>query len=298
MNQLYTKLEKAILEGRALHAYLLSGSDPAMTDEAANNAASLMLYGKKDVDKLASEPDYMEYEGSFSIGEFREVIRPEIYRETYGKRGRVLVLRSAHQLSPIVQNAMLKVLEEPPENTHFILTGNEYGILPTIRSRCMIIRFSSRDLAELEAVLLTKGASKSEASRYAAMCGGNTERAIRLYEDESFRKLREEAVSAFVSALKKAPDFKWTKQKHERTDMQEANEFLLLYCHDMMQVKCGGEAEVFPERAQEINNLCLHFTTGQIGCIIDKLIENAQRLATNAPAGASFDRLFCEISLI
>ena len=298
MNQLYLKLERAILGGRALHAYLLSGSDPAMTDEAARNAASLMLYGKKDTEKLASEPDYMEYEGSFSIGEFRDVIRPEIYRETYGRSGRVLVLRSAHQLSPIVQNAMLKVLEEPPENTYFILTGNEYGILPTIRSRCMVIRFSSRDITELESELLKKGASNSEAERFASMSGGNTERAARLYEDESFRKLREEAVSAFVSALKKAPDFRWTKQKHERTDMQEANEFLLMYCHDMMQIKCGANAEVFPERASEINNLCLHFTTGQIGCIINKLIENAQRLSTNAPAGASFDRLLCELSLI
>lgn len=298
MNYLALKLESAILAGRALHAYLLTGSDPAMTDEAARNSASLMLYGKKDIKRLESDPDYMEYEGSFSIGEFREVIRPEIFRETYSRSGRIVVLRSAHLLSQLVQNAMLKVLEEPPAKTHFILTGNEYGILPTIRSRCMIIRFSSRDASELETLLSASGASASESSRYAAQSGGNTVRALRLSNDESFRKLREDIASAFVSALKRMPDYRWTKQKHERNDMLEANEFLLLYCHDMLKVKCGLGAEFYPERESEIYNLCLHFTMGQISCIIDKLTENAQRLNTNAPGGASFDKLFSELALI
>ena len=93
-----------------MHAYLLTGNDPDMTDSAARRAASLMLYSGDDTERLKIDPDYMEYSGNISISEFRDVIRPEIYRETYSKAGRIVVFRQANLLSQMVQNAMLKVL--------------------------------------------------------------------------------------------------------------------------------------------------------------------------------------------
>lgn len=298
MNDLLKKLESAILNGRALHAYLLTGTDPDMTDRAAREAASLILYSRRDTDRLANDPDYMEYGGAVSISDFRDLIRPEIYRETYGKRGRVVIFRFANLLSQMVQNAMLKVLEEPPENTYFILTGNEYGILPTIRSRCMIIRCGVTDPAEIADILREKGADASEAAAYAAMSGGVTARAVRLYEDADFSEMRSGVISCFLSALRAAPDFRWTKQKRERTDWMEANEMLLLACHDMMRLKCGMPAEYCTDHAAELKKTSLGFTIGDIGCIIDKLKENAQRLATNASGGAAFDRLLAELAEI
>ncbi|MBO4562232.1 MAG: hypothetical protein J5772_01315 [Clostridia bacterium] len=298
MNELINKLDTAILSGRALHAYLLTGTDPDMTDAAARNAAALILYARRDTDRLANDPDYMEYGGAVSISDFRDIIRPEIYRETYGKRGRVVVFRLANLLSPMVQNAMLKVLEEPPENTYFLLTGNEYGILPTIRSRCMIIRCGVTEQSEIVALLVEKGASYEEAAKYASMSGGITARAIRLYEDEGFRELREGAVAAFISALRAAPDYKWTKLKRERTDWMEANEMLLLLCHDLMRLSCGMSEEYCPDLRNELKKMSSTFTIGEIGCIIDKLKDNALRLSTNASGGAAFDRLFSELGEI
>ena len=88
MNDTLKRLEASIAAGRTLHSYLLTGNDPDMTDNAARAAAALMLTGSRETARLRDDPDYMEYEGSVTIGEFREVIRPEIYRETYGKNGR------------------------------------------------------------------------------------------------------------------------------------------------------------------------------------------------------------------
>ena len=296
MNDTLKRFEESIIAGRTLHSYLLTGNDPDMTDTAARTAAALMLKGVRDTSGLRDDPDYMEYEGSISIGEFREVIRPEIYRETYGKNGRVVLMLQADRLTPIVQNAMLKVLEEPPENTHFILTGNEYGLLPTIRSRCMVIRCAGRDLRSIEAELVGRGASTREAKEFAAMSGGVTARAIRLYEDAAFRELRKTCIEAFYKALRGAPDFRWTKQKRDRKDLSEANEMLLLVCHDMLRSACGMEPEYCPDHAEVIKKSSSYFTIGQIGCIIDKLTENAQRLSTNASGGAAFDRLFAELA--
>lgn len=296
MSEQLLNLERSILGGRPLHAYLLTCVDPGYSDRAARNAASLLLLGKKDTDKLRNHPDYMEFEGAVTIGEFREVIRPEIYRETYGKNGRAVVLLGADRLAPIVQNAMLKVLEEPPENTYFILTGNEYGILPTIRSRCMIIRLPSAQTEDIAAELIGRGASSSEAKEYASYSGGVSARAIKLYEDKDRRELRSGVITSFFSALNGIPDFKWTKVKRDKAEFIEANEILLLVCHDMFRAVCGLQPEFTRDRAEEINSICLYFTIGQIGCIIDKLTENAQRLASNASGGAAFDRLFAELT--
>lgn len=298
MNDTELKFRRSILAGRTLHAYFLTGSDTELTDGAARRAASLMLYGREDVERLPNDPDYMEYEGSVTIGEFRENIRPEIYRETYGSSGRVVVMRSAHLLTQLVQNAMLKVLEEPPEDTHFILTGNEYGVLSTIRSRCMILRLPSGERKDVIRMLIEKGASEKEAALFADMSGGITGRALRLYEDEDLRTLRKDAIASFEAALAGRPDYSFSKQKYARADLYEANEFLLLYCHDLMLSQFGMEPEYCPDRAEWIKKHGLHFTIGQIGCIIDRLTENAERLMSNSSGGAAFDRLFSELALL
>lgn len=290
------RLSAAILDGRALHAYLFTGADSAQTDAYMRSAASLIIYERDDAAALAFCPDYTEYDGSISISKLRDEIRPEIYKQTYGGRARVVAFRSASDLSPLLQNAMLKILEEPPVGTHFILTGNEYGLLPTILSRCLILRIGLSTVGEIAQKLLDCGAAPGEAKTFAEMSGGIAARAIRLYKDDDFRLLRSSALSAFILALQGAPDFKWARLKRDRADWIEANEIMLLFCHDMFQVKCGFEPSASRDKASELRKLCSVFTIGQIGCIIDRLTDNAARLSTNVGGGACFDRLFAELT--
>ena len=279
-----------------MHAYLLAGVDPALTENAAREAASLILYGRSDVKRLASDPDYLEYDGAVSMGDFRDVIRPEIYRETFGKSGRVVVFLNAGLLSQMVQNAMLKVLEEPPENTTFILTGNEYGILPTIRSRCMTVRCAVSDMNEIVKVLVGMGASPEEARNCAVMSGGVLKRAIRFYSSPDALKLRSAAHSALTAALVGRPDFGFTKQKRDRADWLEANELALIFCHDLIRVSCGLSPEFCPDRSIELSRLAERLSPGDICAVVDLLADNAERLMTVPTGGAAFDRLFAELA--
>lgn len=297
MNELLQKLESSILAGRALHAYLISGTDSESLTQAARRAAALMLYRGPDPERLANDPDYMEYTGAVAIAEFRDVIRPEIYRETYSPAGRIVTLLQAEQLSPMVQNAMLKVLEEPPANTHFILTGNEYGILQTIRSRCMVIRLGTEDRDAARNALLAAGADNDEAERYAAYAGYTAARAVRLYSDEAAMELRQSIYEAFFASVAGMPDYKWTKVKREKREYSEANELLLILCHDLLSVRCGGSAEFCRDQTDRIKKCAAHFTIGQISGIIDKLKDNAERLAVSPSGGACFDRMFSELAL-
>lgn len=296
MNPIIEKLKASILSGRAMHAYLISGTDREQVVGLARELASLMLYSSVNPKRLSLDPDYLEYDGSIPIGEFRDVIRPEIYRETFGKSGRVAVFLNAGLLSEAVQNAMLKVLEEPPENTHFILTGSESGILPTVRSRCLILRCSSPDTAEIKAELSSRGASTKEAAAYAYMSGGSLTRAVKLLESEDERKLREDVISALIAAMNGMPDYKWARTKRDKGDWFEANEILLLACHDMLNISNGLNAEFCKDRANELEKCCSRFTIGEISSIIDEIKSNAERISISPTGGAAFDRLFSVIA--
>ena len=64
---------------------------------------------------------------------------------------RVVIIENANTMNPQASNALLKTLEEPTENIFFILLANDLNqLLPTIRSRCQIFRFSGLSYEQLK----------------------------------------------------------------------------------------------------------------------------------------------------
>ncbi len=142
--------------------------------------------GHPDVRWVAPSP------GSIRIEQVREVIREACLRPFSG-RGRVFIFRDADRLTEEAANALLKVLEEPPEGTRFILlTAVPGAVLPTIRSRCQELAF--RPLApEAVAALLgeRQGLAGEEALRLAALAGGNPGLALELARSPRLREALE-----------------------------------------------------------------------------------------------------------
>src|SRR5690606_36727751 len=57
---------------------------------------------------------------------------------------RVVIFDDAHKFNPQSANSMLKVLEEPPKDTYFVLISNSMeNVLPTLRWRSQVFRFSA-----------------------------------------------------------------------------------------------------------------------------------------------------------
>ncbi|MCY1671734.1 DNA polymerase III subunit delta' [Novosphingobium sp. SL115] len=78
---------------------------------------------------------------SISVDQVREMQRRLVTRPTLGAR-RAIIIDSADLLEKSAVNALLKSLEEPPVGTFFLLVAHALGrILPTVRSRCLIVRF-------------------------------------------------------------------------------------------------------------------------------------------------------------
>lgn len=86
---------------------------------------------------------------------------------------RAIIIDSAHLMTIEAQNALLKLLEEPPQGTVLILTVNdERGVLPTIRSRAQSIPMGRVSRADLERHFAGLGFDQEAISRAYSISGG------------------------------------------------------------------------------------------------------------------------------
>jgi DNA polymerase III subunit delta' len=144
------------------------------------------------VDVIAIEPDDR---ASIKIDVIRDVLERTGYRPFEGKL-RVILIREADTLETSAQNSLLKSLEEPPPGTMFILTTAVPGVLlPTVRSRCMRLRFGRLTAAEVTTALVRDhGQTEAEARAAAPLADGSIGSALAL-SDTDLSELRASAMA-------------------------------------------------------------------------------------------------------
>ncbi len=98
----------------------------------------------------------------------------------YEARLRVVIIKDAQAMNPAAGNALLKVLEEPPDRTILILTAMQTSdLLPTIVSRCQHIRFNPIAGNHLKTMLVEKqGADPDDAEIVTIMANGSFSKAL------------------------------------------------------------------------------------------------------------------------
>ena len=115
---------------------------------------------------------------------------------------KIAIIDDADYLNEEGANCLLKTLEEPPPQSLLILIGTSlHRQLPTIRSRCQIIRFRSLSETEVVELLLMQGAvaDAQEAESLAVMAGGSPAIARQLC-DASLRQMRSELLETLAQA--------------------------------------------------------------------------------------------------
>ena len=91
---------------------------------------------------------------------------------------RVVIVDAADEMNPNAANALLKLLEEPPERTVMLLVAHRpSALLPTIRSRCRVLR-----LRPLGPEAMAEALGARDAPALAALSGGSLGEALRLAE--------------------------------------------------------------------------------------------------------------------
>jgi DNA polymerase-3 subunit delta' len=120
----------------------------------------------------------------------------------YEAERRVVILSDAQAMNPEASNALLKMLEEPPDRTLLVLTtGQTSDLLPTVVSRCRHIRFSPLSATDIQGLLTAKGGIEPETAKIAAgLCGGSYSRARKLI-DKQWLSRRDWIIQALVSRM-------------------------------------------------------------------------------------------------
>src|SRR5271166_3701829 len=135
------------------------------------------------------------------VDQVRHVIH-EIYYKPAEGRERVYIFSDAEFMKEAA-NSLLKVLEEPPEfATLFLLTDNPSALLPTIRSRCMILRLAPLPAEEVEQYLarVRPEWKPRERALVARVCGGGLGRA-RSFDLAAYLAARQDALTLLGPAM-------------------------------------------------------------------------------------------------
>jgi DNA polymerase III subunit delta' len=132
------------------------------------------------------------------VDQVRDLVDRRLALKRFEGRRRFVVVDPADAMNPQAQNALLKTLEEPPEDTTLVLVASSPdSLLPTIRSRCLRVPFSPVPASVVEERLLAEGHDPAAARLAAAISGGSLGRALSL--DDEVLAAERDAVRAAAS---------------------------------------------------------------------------------------------------
>ncbi len=216
-------LQKAIKNDRMAHSYLFIGNEGIGKKLVALQFAKALnclnaKNGKGDscdhcpsckkIDDLV-HPDVWVLEPenqTLKVEQVRQMQRDLAFRPYEGKY-RICILSSADRMAPHMSNTLLKTLEEPPPSTILILLANHVRlILPTILSRCQLIRFHPLPIPLVEQWLRERGGlNEDKAHLFASLSEGSPGKALEI--EEQIRKIsREELLEGLVGTQSLLPE--------------------------------------------------------------------------------------------
>jgi DNA polymerase-3 subunit delta' len=212
---------------------------------------------KSDIKRII---DYKSFEGSF----------------------KVVVLIAADHLETSTANAFLKMLEEPTEDTVFVLvTDRPDRLLPTILSRCQPVRFDPIPVEAIEHALVQREQlSRESAAPLARLADGSYSVALDLIKDELSRSFRE-YVLTFLRSVYMNDTLAVVGQvdRLAALSIEEVKLFLRLllgWIRDLVLVReLGAEAHIVNVDARDsLERFCSGLTEARLDQMVD-LVEEA-----------------------
>ncbi len=218
-------LDNAFFGQRIPHAILIEGESGTGKTTLSRYIAAAALCSGEDVPcggcrschlvSVGSHPDLYVVEPeagkkNISVEQIR-TLRGEAYKKAQMGKSRVFIIENAETLNQNAQNAILKVLEEPPGDTVFILNCvSASSLLVTVNSRCVKLTLTAPDISEGKEVLLSEGEKPENAEDALIKARGNIGRA-KVLLGKAKRKEPEKAAENYLAALGRKDKYEMLK---------------------------------------------------------------------------------------
>ena len=198
------------------------------------------------------------------IGQIR-ALEDFVYVGSHLGGRRVILIEPAEAMNISAENAVLKILEEPPEGVCFILVSDRWRkLLPTIRSRCRTLMFGRPSLEDAKQWLNEQGSQK--VLPLLPLMGGAPIRAL-----EEFEKGRMEAFDDVAASLLDAGDFltlaaRWEAhvKKEGGLKMEELVATIQKGLFDLAYLKTTGRARFLANRQAQAESVAQRADIGNI----------------------------------
>ncbi len=246
-------------------------------------------------------------------------IRQSLVLKPYQGKFRVALFLRFQEANDSSQNALLKTLEEAPTHVVLILTADTpEQLLPTIVSRCEILRLRPLTVETVEAALRQRGANEETARLLAHISGGRPGYALRLMDEEKkkqksdadekeetllgFRKERLDALARLLTASRRdrfkyaerITNFSGKGSKETRERFRGTLLIWLSFWRDVMLKASGTEAPLDNvDRLAEVEALAGKLSLAEARQLVEQTEEAIDKLERNVNA-----RLLAEVLLL
>ncbi len=307
-------MQHAAVTGKVSHAYILQGAHgmgkrlladafaKSLQCNDSDGEACGICAGCKAFDS-GNHPDifyiFPQKTKSLGVEDIREQIVKNAEIKQYQYKYKIFIVEHADKMTAAAQNALLKTLEEPPSYVVFLLLAeNLNDFLPTILSRCVVMKLRPIPQKDIEEFLIEQQlAQETTAGIFAEYAQGSMGQAKELATSEDFSAMRQEILTMLENIkeqdkpylLDRAKDLEVYKQDYRFLDIAT------VWYRDVLMAKSFGDSRYLIQKDKE-KQLLHHAAKDSIQGIIKKLrvIQETKRFLTQ---NANF-RLAMEVMLI
>ena len=298
-------ISSAVQADAVSHAYILNGERGsgkrllanlfAMSLQCQNREEDGEACGKCPSCKQAqngNQPDIIkvthEKPNTISVDDIRTQVNNDIVIKPYSSKYKIYIIPEADLMSAQAQNALLKTIEEPPEYAVImLLTENAEALLPTIRSRCVMMKLRNiKDQLVKKYLMEQMEIPDYKADVCVAFAQGNMGKAIMLATSEYFNEIKEEVVhllrnidemnvSELMDAVKKCMTYKM--------EINDYLDMIAIWYRDVLIYKATKNVDrvVFSDQLRYIKARASKSSYEGIENILDAIEKAKARLKAN-----------------
>jgi DNA polymerase-3 subunit delta' len=303
-------LRRSLRSGKTPHSYLFEGVSgcgrkktalaligalfcPALMDDGCGVCPSCRKTAAgnhPDIHLLSPLPDKRD----ISVDQLREM-QHTLSLRPYEAPRKACIIDPAERMNPSSANSLLKTLEEPPGNALIVLlTENAGMLLPTVRSRCQLIRFAPLSLEHTVSLLEQSGMAPEAAALVAPMAGGSLQKALEL--DNEALTTRREAVLTRVEQLSMnqiASVFDASEELAGNRDATvELLDMLLSFFRDAVHLGTGNSDIVNRSVSSSIEAIASRRSVSRNLEVLERIHETKRAVQRNANPKLALDHLF------